>query len=55
MKKTWSEAKMEELEIRETAGGPILNNTQDGETWWNKDQNRWEKPFGEGENDDFAS
>lgn len=47
MKKTWSEAKLEELEIRETAGGPVLNDRQDGDTWWNQDQNRWERPCGE--------
>ena len=49
MKKTWENATMEALEITATAGGPVLNDTQDGETWWNKDQNRWERPFGEEE------
>ena len=47
MKKTWENATMETLEITATAGGTILNNTQDGETWWNEDQNRWERPCGE--------
>lgn len=43
----WEEASLEVLEINATAGGPVLNDTQDGETWWNKDQNRYERPCGE--------
>lgn len=49
MKKTWENATMETLEITATAGGPVLNDTQDGDTWWNEDLNRWERPFGEAE------
>ncbi len=49
MKRTWENATIEALEITATAGGPVYNDTQDGEAWWNQAENRWEKPVGEEE------
>ena len=46
MKKTWLNPEIENLEITKTAGGPIFNTTQDGEIWWNKEENRYEIPVG---------
>ena len=47
--KKWENATMEALEINATAGGPILNDTQDGVTWWDSDKNAWQIPVGEDE------
>lgn len=47
MKKTWENAEMEALEIKETAGGNILNMQQDGDIWWNEERGEYELPLGE--------
>lgn len=47
MKKEWTNPALESLEITATAGGPINNNTQDGPEWYNKENNQWERPYGE--------
>lgn len=47
MKKTWANAEMEALEIKETAGGSILNMKQDGDIWWNEERGEYEMPLGE--------
>lgn len=50
MKKVWLNAEMTELEIKETAGGPVFNMTQDGAVWWNPDKGEkgeYEIPVGE--------
>lgn len=46
MKKAWSNAEMEALEIKETAGGQILTGEPDGE--WVQDPNTgiWWQPGG---------
>ncbi len=43
--KLWEDAAMEELEISNTAGGPVLNNTVDSDTW--TDGRKWYQSLGE--------
>lgn len=44
MKSKWLQPSMEELNISETAGGPVYNNEQDGPSWY--DGKAWQTPSG---------
>ena len=46
MKKNWTNPELESLNISETAGGPILNEVQDGPEWRDENGN-WQIPVGE--------
>lgn len=46
MKKVWTEASIETMEISVTAGGPVFTAEVDSDTYFDEDQQKWYRYYG---------